>query len=79
VTVSGYAEGADAECEVHRLYFPFDGEYWDAALEEADYEGCQMWHEWNDDEWCDVYPDDVMEDDNRQRAADMNATLRGGW
>ena len=30
-------------------------------------------------DWDYVYPDDVMEDDNRQRAADMNATLSGGW
>jgi hypothetical protein len=30
----------------------------------------------NESEWGDVYPDDVMADDDRQRAADMNATLR---
>ena len=29
-----------------------------------------------EDEWGDVYPDDVMAEDDRQRAADMNATLR---
>lgn len=27
----------------------------------------------------DEYEDETEADDNRQRAADMNATLRGGW
>ena len=27
-------------------------------------------------DWDYVYPDDLLEEDNRQRAADMNATLR---
>lgn len=49
VMVSGYAEGADAECEPIKLRFPFTmGEFW-AAVQEADDEGCEMWHAWNDD------------------------------
>ena len=48
VTVSGYAEGADADCPAHILIFPFEeGEFW-SAIEKADAEGCEMWHEWND-------------------------------
>ena len=47
VTVAGYAEGADAECEPHTLTFPFsDGDFW-AAVQAADEEGCEMWREWN--------------------------------
>lgn len=58
VVVSGYAEGADAECVGHELVFPFDGQDWDAALAEADADGCEMWHEWNDD---DGQPDEAQE------------------
>ena len=48
VTVAGYAEGADAECQPIRLDYPFTGDAFDAAVEEADADGCAMWHEWND-------------------------------
>ncbi len=50
VVVAGYAEGADAECEGHVLTYPFDGQDWDAALAEADADGCAMFYEWNADE-----------------------------
>lgn len=76
VYVSGYAEGADAECEQHYLEYPFSGAAWDEAVEEADAEGCDLWYEWHvlgDD------TQDIIDDDNAQRAADMNATLQGGW
>jgi hypothetical protein len=49
VVVRGYAEGSDAECPPHELKFPFTIDDWDAALEEADEEGCEMWHAWNDE------------------------------
>ena len=75
VTVAGYAEGADAECPDHYLKYPFEaGEFYD-ALAEADYEGVEMWREWNEDDDM----QDIIDSDNRDRAADMNATLRGGW
>jgi hypothetical protein len=79
VSVCGYAEGADAECVPYKMHYPFStAQFW-ACVQWADEEGCQLWHEWNDEDWGDVYPDDVMDDDNAQRAADMNATLNGGW
>jgi hypothetical protein len=49
VTVSGYAEGADAECQPHTLTFPFTMEDFWSSIEEADAEGVEMWHEWNDE------------------------------
>lgn len=53
VSVAGYAEGSgDAECQEHRLYFPFTIEEWGEALEAADQEGCDLWEECNaDDDW----------------------------
>ena len=30
-----------------------------------------------DDEWDQCYPDDVMAEDDKQRAADLNEALRG--
>ena len=50
ITVAGYAEGADAECPSHRLDYPFSPHDFWTTLEEADAEGVQMWHEWNDEE-----------------------------
>jgi hypothetical protein len=48
VSFCGYAEGADAECPEHRLTYPFQmDEFW-RELDEADAEGVEMWHEWND-------------------------------
>lgn len=47
--VCGYAEGADAECPNHDLEYPFTAEEFWAAVKQADDEGCEMWHEWNDD------------------------------
>ena len=47
VTVAGYAEGADAECEERRLAYPFPmGDFW-SELQEADDEGVALWQEWN--------------------------------
>jgi hypothetical protein len=48
IEVAGYAEGADAECPTHRLDYPFSVEAFWCTLEQADEEGCEMWHEWND-------------------------------
>ena len=75
VYVSGYAEGADAECERHYLEYPFDGSEWDEVVAMADEEGVEMWHEWNDGDFY----DDNFEADCSERARDMNAALRGGW
>ncbi len=47
VVVAGYAEGADAECDPHRLDYPFAGDAFDEACQCADDEGVQMWDEWN--------------------------------
>ena len=47
IEVSGYAEGADAECPMHRLDYPFAAESFWVTLEMADEEGCAMWDEWN--------------------------------
>ena len=50
VSVTGYAEGSgDAECQEHRLYFPFTIEEWNDAIEEADREGCELWEECNNE------------------------------
>lgn len=45
VCVAGYAEGSDAECPAHRLYFPFTVTQWNDAVKEADREGCDLWEE----------------------------------
>lgn len=49
VSVCGYAEGADAECMEHDLVYPFSADDFWFAVQQADDEGCEMWHEWNDD------------------------------
>jgi hypothetical protein len=43
VTVSGYCEGTDADCPAHHLAWGFSAEQFDAAVEEADQDGCAMW------------------------------------
>lgn len=43
VSVAGYAEGSDVECEEHRLRFPFALENFWAAVDNADIEGCDEW------------------------------------
>jgi hypothetical protein len=50
VVVAGYAEGVDAECYSHELAFPFTDEDFDAAVKEADQEGCDLWEEYNSDQ-----------------------------
>jgi len=51
VRFAGYAEGADADCPDHYLKYPFDADEFWSELYVADYEGIDMWHEWNDGEW----------------------------
>jgi hypothetical protein len=63
VVVAGYAEGADADCQEYRLNYPFTEAEWDTALACADSDGCEMWHEWNDNEWAVVYMDGEVEDE----------------
>jgi hypothetical protein len=50
VRFAGYAEGADAECPDHYLKYPFSADEFWTRLAYADWEGVEMWHEWND-EW----------------------------
>jgi hypothetical protein len=50
ITVCGYAEGADAECLPIELRFPFASDVFWNAVEQADDEGVELWHEWNDDD-----------------------------
>ena len=50
VSVCGYAEGADVECTPHELKYPFTREAFWNAVKAADAEGCEMWHEWNDED-----------------------------
>ena len=50
VSFAGYAEGSDAECEDHRLIYPFQMDDFWSELQEADDEGAELWHEWNNDE-----------------------------
>ena len=50
VTVAGYCEGTDAECAPHVLLFPFKPEEFDAAVQEADADGCALW---DDTHGCD--------------------------
>ena len=50
VGVAGYAEGADAECYTHELAFPFTDEAFDAAVKQADEDGCELWEVWNSDQ-----------------------------
>ena len=52
VSVCGYAEGADAECLPIVLRYPFTmAEFWQSVTD-ADTEGCELWHEWNSDNWA---------------------------
>ena len=79
VRLAGFAEGSEGDCPWHELFFPFTSvEFWDAA-QLADDEGSEAWEAWeegNSLDWDYVYPDDVMEADDKERAADMNATLK---
>lgn len=50
VSVAGYCEGTDAECDPHELLFPFKPEEFDAAVQEADADGCALW---DDTHGCD--------------------------
>jgi hypothetical protein len=43
VSVAGYCEGTDAECGDHTLAFPFTAAAFDAAVEAADRDGCDLW------------------------------------
>ncbi len=71
VSVCGYAEGADAECEAHVLDYPFNITEFYVQLEAADQEGCDLFDEWNAEE-----EDTTRAEDDRQRADDINETLR---
>ena len=51
--VVGYCEGVDAECPSHAWTFPFWPEEWDAAVGEADNEGCDLWNETHGCPECD--------------------------
>ena len=59
VEFAGYAEGAEAECYLYQLSYPFDMDTFLRELDEADAEGVELWHEWND-----PY-DDLLEQDDQ--------------
>ena len=50
IYVGGYAEGSDAELPLHTLEWGFTIEEFNAALDEADAEGVEAWHEANDED-----------------------------
>ena len=50
IYVGGYAEGSDAELPLHTLKWGFTIEEFNAALDEADKEGVEAWHETNDED-----------------------------
>ena len=52
VSVSGYCEGTDAECESYSLTFPFQIEDFWTLVEQADKDGCDMWDETHGCEEC---------------------------
>jgi hypothetical protein len=94
VSVCGYAEGVDAECVPYKLHYPFSTKQFWACVNLADADGVEMWLEGRDEfelfdecdaEWDEYWAkqdgdmQDTIDDDNAQRAADMNATLNGGW
>ena len=63
VTLTGYCEGSDRWCPPHSLDFPFSKEEFDAAVDEADRDGCDTWDETHGCAECG--PEDV----NGDRAA----------
>jgi hypothetical protein len=50
IYVGGYAEGSDSELPLHTLKWGFTIEEFNAALDEADKEGVEAWHEANDED-----------------------------
>ena len=50
VRVGGYAEGSDAELPMHSLNWGFTMEEYNAALDKADDQGVEAWHEANDED-----------------------------
>ena len=50
IYVGGYAEGSDSELPLHTLKWGFTIEEFTAALDEADKEGVEAWHEANDED-----------------------------
>lgn len=42
VTVAGYAEGTDLECQPHYLDYPFTAEAFWKAVDAADQDGCEL-------------------------------------
>lgn len=43
VSVSGYCEGVDGDCPSYRLKWGFTEKEFDAQVEKADKDGCDMW------------------------------------
>ena len=54
-SVAGYCEGTDRYCEPHELVLPCYGSQLDAAIAEADQDGCDLWKETHGCEHC--WPD----------------------
>jgi len=54
IIVGGYAEGSDAELPMYDLEWGFTLEEWDAALDDADKEGCIAWQKAHDEDLASV-------------------------
>jgi hypothetical protein len=52
VSVAGYCEGTDGACADHTLAFPFTAAAFDAAVEAADRDGCDLWDDTHGCEAC---------------------------
>ena len=48
ISLRGYAEGADAECGPIELAYPIGVEDFWTAVDHADYDGCELFNEWNE-------------------------------
>ena len=60
-SVSGYCEGTDIDCDLHRVLFPASAKKVDEAIHAADQDGCDLWMETHGcpkchpDGWCDEW------------------------
>ena len=52
VSVAGYCEGTDGACAARTLAFPFTAAAFDAAVEAADRDGCDLWDDTHGCEAC---------------------------
>ena len=55
IYVGGYAEGSDAELPLYTLKWGFTINAFMEALDYADADGVEAWHEANEDDWSEAY------------------------